>query len=612
MVAAVAYLDAPRLRRCLLAGLQRLAAEREYLNRINVFPVADGDTGNNLTQTAAAIHAALSDDTASSSVSELLSRAADGALDGAQGNSGAMLAQFFQGLASGLEQSGRIDVRALADAFELAAAQTRSAIAKPREGTLITAIDAAAAALRRSQKQDDFAQALIRMRDATHKAVQETTAQLEELRQAKVVDAGAQGFYALIDGCTDYLLHGSLRDAPELPNSTDLAFTAHEHFTADPLYRYCTECLLLGPGLDKARIRQELEAHGDSMVIAGSTARLRIHIHTDEPESIFDLMGQYGTVTRTKADDMHLQAHSLRRANRDVAIVTDSAADIPDELMQELNIHMVPLRVQFGTQSYLDKSGMSAAEFRAELQRSSDQPGTSQPTQGDLRRMFEFLGTHFRETLSVNLSSALSGTWQSARTAATHVNGSERIRVIDTRHVSVAQGLAVVRAAQLATAGLRGTRLEQAVTRECSAIQAFALVPDLDNAVRSGRLPAWVQRVAKLLRLSPILASKAAGTIGASGFLGGKRRLIERFARHVARRIGHNTPAEFAIGHGHAEKDDAALLEAELRRRLPRSRCAWRTELGAALGVHAGMSALVVALRDTTHDSDQTNEGNTG
>jgi dihydroxyacetone kinase-like predicted kinase len=125
--------------------------------------------------------------------------------------------------------------------------------------------------------------------------------------------------------------------------------------------------MLTGEGLDPAVIRQELEALGNSMVIAGSSRRLRIHIHTNEPETIFDLVGEFGEVGQTKADDMIGQARTLNRSNRDVAIVTDSAADIAEAQMEAYDIHMVPLRVQFGTESHLDKAGMTPTEFRREL-----------------------------------------------------------------------------------------------------------------------------------------------------------------------------------------------------------------------------------------------------
>ena len=590
----VAYLDGPRLQRCLLAGLDRLLAEREYLNKINVFPVPDGDTGNNLAQTAMAAREAIVD--AHSSAGEILNRLADGALDGAQGNSGAILAQFFQELADHLAGKGKILAEELAHAMPEAAAGTRSALTNPREGTIVTVLDAAAAAANAKRGCGDFAKLLPAILEASRKALSATTEQLEELRKAGVVDAGAHGLVCILEGCTDYLLHGSLRDQPKAPPiSEDFSDHQHEHST-DLRFRYCTECMVTGEHLDASVIRQELEALGNSMVIAGSAQRLRIHIHTNEPETIFDLVGEFGEVGKTKADDMIGQARALNRSNRDVVIMTDSAADIPEDVLTEHDIHMVPLRVQFGTESHLDKTGISPAEFRRELETNPNTPGTSQPTQGDLRRMFEFLGAHFTEILSVSVSSGLSGTWQGTVAAAERTELTERICVVDSLNVSAGQGLLAVRAAKLAEQGLRGAKLVQAVNEQAGGIKIYALVSDLTNAVRSGRVAPWMKHLADWLRLTPLLTGTSEGKISISGIIVGRRKLPKKFAAHIVRQHKNSGPVEFAIAHGHSESADAELLRTQISTGLAGAQCAWQTEIGAALGVHAGMQALVVAV----------------
>jgi len=593
MTDGVAYLDGPRLQRCLIAGLDRLIAEREYLNKINVFPVPDGDTGNNMAQTAISARDAIAD--APGSAGEVLSRLADGALDGAQGNSGAILAQFFQGLADSLADKGRIVAKELAEAFPDAAAVTRGALANPREGTIITVIDAAAEAARSNRNCGDFARLLPAILAASSKALAATTQQLEELRKAGVVDAGARGLVCILEGCTDFLLHGSLKHQPEAPPQVDEVFSNHHEHRTDLEFRYCTECMVTGTDLNSAGIRQELEALGNSMVIAGSAKRLRIHIHTNEPETIFELVGEFGEVGKTKADDMIGQARTLNRSNRDVAVVTDSAADISEAVMEQYDIHMVPLRVQFGTDSYLDKTGISPAEFRRELERNPDTPGTSQPTQGDLRRMYEFLGTHFGEIMSVSLSSKLSGTHQGAIAATRRTDVSERICVVDSLNVSVGQGLLAVRASKLAEQGLRGKALSAAVTGTAGKIKTWAMVSDLSNAVRSGRVSPWMKHLADWLKLTPILTN-VDGKIGLGGVIVGHRKLAERFAAHLVRKHRNDGPVEFAIAHGHTESADAYMLGKHLQAGLSDASCVWQTEIGAALGVHVGMQALVVSV----------------
>src|SRR5690606_38307042 len=129
-----------------------------------------------------------------------------------------------------------------------------------------------------------------------------------------------------------------------------------------------------------------------------------------------------------------------------------SAADLPDEVIERLNIHVVPVRIHFGSKSYLDKVSMTAAEFYAEMQSNPQHPKTSQPAPGDFRRQFQFLGSHYDAVVSVNLSAKLSGTWQAAETAAQRADGAA-VEIIDSLNVSVGQGLLVAYAAECAEAG---------------------------------------------------------------------------------------------------------------------------------------------------------------
>ena len=191
------------------------------------------------------------------------------------------------------------------------------------------------------------------------------------------------------------------------------------------------------------------EATFRSLVLAGTKRKAKIHIHVDEPEQVFDVARKFGHVSAEKADDMHRQQISSHDANRRFAVITDSAADIPDEDMERLDIHMVPCRVQFGDRGYLDKVSITADEFFEELRSNPHHPTTSQPAPGDFRRQYQFLASHFADVLSINLTGMASGTLEAARSAAERVNAHGRVHVINSRNASLGQGLLVVAAAVL-------------------------------------------------------------------------------------------------------------------------------------------------------------------
>ena len=207
----------------------------------------------------------------------------------------------------------------------------------------------------------------------------------------------------------------------------------------DLAYRYCTECVVIGEHVDRRHLREELSALGGSLVVAGLQHKVRVHVHVNDPAEVFRVAARFGEVSGQKADDMQRQQHAAHLAERRVAVVVDSAADIPEEEMDRLGIHMVPVRVHFGERSYLDKVGLTPEEFYAEIVRGGEPPKTSQPPPGDFRRQFEFLGSHFDAVVSINLTSRASGTHAAAETAAARTSTHGKITVIDSRNASPAR-----------------------------------------------------------------------------------------------------------------------------------------------------------------------------
>jgi dihydroxyacetone kinase-like predicted kinase len=214
-----------------------------------------------------------------------------------------------------------------------------------------------------------------------------------------------------------------------------------------------------GTNVDRRHLREQMSALGGSLVVAGLQSKVRVHIHVNDPAEVFRVAARFGTVSGEKADDMQRQQHSAHLAGRRVAIVTDSAADIPEDEMDRLDIHMVPVRVHFGEHSYLDKVGISPEEFFAELERNPVHPKTSQPPPGDFRRQFEFLASHFDSVVSINITRKASGTCGAAEAAAGRVSTHGKVTVIDSMNASLGQGLVAMYAAECAQAGYDAARV---------------------------------------------------------------------------------------------------------------------------------------------------------
>jgi hypothetical protein len=596
--ARIAALDGPRLADALRAGIYRLLANQEHLNKINVFPVPDGDTGTNLAMTLSAVLGAL-DRSPRTHAGQLLTQVADAAIDGARGNSGAILAQFFLGLGDRLGHLGAFTTADFADGIEGGAAYARDAMTEPREGTILTVLKDYADALRAEVETGivDFVKLLERAHARLRASLEATRGQLDELRRAGVVDAGALGFVDLMEGAAHYVATGQV----PTPSAAIVVHDAQEQaagVTAEVGQRYCTECTLAGVTVDLRRVREALAPLGSSLVVAGHVSKLKIHIHVNAPEAVFDTLRTFGEVSSQKADDMRRQqqlAHHQR--GRGVAVITDSAADIPEEEMDRLGIHMVPVRVHFGSRSYLDKVGLTQQEFYRRLAASPEHPKTSQPPPGDFRRAFEFLASHFDAVIAVSLTGRVSGTLGAAQTAAARIATHGRVFVIDSENASLGQGLIAMYAAECAAAGYTGPEVRDAVLAIRPRTLTLALIGRLDYAVRGGRVPRFVKVLADLLHLTPVLMSRRGGQIGTGTVLFGRHRLTSRFARLIRRRLHPARQYRIAIGHANVESEGRTLLAAVLAN-LPNIHSSFLTTTGTALGVHGGPGMLVCAIQE--------------
>src|SRR4051794_23828482 len=351
MSVGIAYVDGSRLARSLFAAADWVAAGRDEINRINVFPVPDGDTGTNFSLTLRAVADALRalGDAPLPDTARTMARAA---VLGARGNSGMMLAHFLMGFAESLGDRHAATTRDIAAALRQGADRLYESLDDPREGTILTvAREAAAAAERVAAETADVGEFMHRLLEEGEIALARTPELMAALKEAGVVDAGGKGFVRMIEGVVrciegDPILPVTAEDAAAMA----VVPAALAEVAADRDFQFCTEVLVRGEDLPPANeVRAAMHRFGGSGGGAVALDILKIHVHTDTPEAVFTYAARWGRVEARKADDMRAQhrrlAHPERRA---VAIVTDTAADLPDALLDRHQIAMVPLQVVFG------------------------------------------------------------------------------------------------------------------------------------------------------------------------------------------------------------------------------------------------------------------------
>ncbi|MDQ2970823.1 MAG: DegV family EDD domain-containing protein [Acidobacteriota bacterium] len=593
---AIAYLDGRRLSRAVIAGARFVADRAEPLNKINVFPVPDGDTGTNVAatlQTAAAGIARVRQ----RHVRDFSRTLANETLGSARGNSGAILAQFFCGFSEGLPEASRVAVDGFGAAVVRASDSAYSAIARPVEGTILTVIrDWARYVARRAEVVKDFAQLLPESLAEAKRSLQNTPNQMKALAKAGVVDAGAQAFVYMIEGIVRYLREAARRALPE-PPPVEVKAAFFDRAAESILFRYCTEALLEGDGIDRGELRREAALLGDSIVIAGGSSRVRLHVHTNEPERLFSVVAKIAEVAQTKIEDMHAQHETRFDQNRAarVGIVTDSTCDLPLSMIEDLGIGVVPVRVYFGSENYLDKVTITPSEFYARFSVSNEAPKTSQPPPADFTQVYQNTAAHAASIVSVSLSSAVSGTYQASLVGARPVEKTA-IEHVDSRNVSVGLGLIVRAAAEAANAGEPAAQVAQIARDASDRARLFIAVPTLEHLVRGGRVSPLKGLVAKLLGLLPVLTispeGKAEPAAKARGYDGARRKMMALLFR--AADEGTTASRRFGVAHC----DAPAIAEAvarEIRERYPESDV-MIVECGPALGAHGGPGAVAVAV----------------
>jgi DAK2 domain fusion protein YloV len=359
-----------RFRRVVSSALASLEARRQEVNDLNVFPVADGDTGDNMAMTLRAVLEELDrvdtegidgqgDDEVGRTV--LVQTLARAALMGARGNSGVILSQIVRGAAEELaSRPGElVDPLLVAAAFASAADAAYDSVREPAEGTMLTVFREMAHSLTRqlahlsadkqrlaadiSEEQQDaiLAEVLERAIADGERAVARTPEQLEVLRESGVVDAGGHGLVLIMAGIVAGL-RGDGAPVPEVPHREPPKLTRPHH--EDSRYRYCTNFIVSGSGLDDRAVLPRLEALGDSVLVVGDEATLKVHVHTDRPESAMALFEGLGAVARVDVADMRQQVaeRDARLAAGRTGVVAVAAGEGLERLFAELGADVVP------------------------------------------------------------------------------------------------------------------------------------------------------------------------------------------------------------------------------------------------------------------------------
>lgn len=333
-------------------GAEALHASVGNVNALNVFPVPDGDTGTNMNMTLTSGVEELKKKT-SPHIGKSAEALSKGLLMGARGNSGVILSQLFRGFAKAVQDQEEIDVQQFAAALQQGVDTAYKAILKPVEGTILTvAREAAKHGLASVRRSGDIGELMREVLAKAKEALAKTPEQLPVLKQVGVVDAGGQGLVLIYEGFVA-ALSGEMPAIPAIDTTIALNIPGHgagekvhaqAHLaTEDIEFGYCTEFMIrLEPGktpgavFDEPLFRDEMERHGDSVLVVADDDLVKVHLHSEYPGNVLTLAQRYGELVKIKIDNMreqhtHILEENAGHAAKPVHTHAESTPDQPAE-----------------------------------------------------------------------------------------------------------------------------------------------------------------------------------------------------------------------------------------------------------------------------------------
>lgn len=578
-------INTTQLYNAFIHGAQTLIAQRQSLNAINVFPVADGDTGTNMASTVEAI---LRYGQLKETMADTLASITDAVSMNARGNSGAIFAQFVIGFNETLPDR-ELSERDMIQGLQEAVKRVYGALSHPVEGTMITVMRLWAQELeslitKGHDLKEAFDTALLKANDV----LKDTPNLLTILKEHHVVDSGAKGFVHFLEGFSTGLF---TKTRPVITFDESVLFEENHIVDANETitYRYCTEALVEGEVGD---IKTQLEALGDSVLIVKSHRFTKIHLHTNTPDQVMALLETHGKLIQQKADDMVIQ-HADFSPKADIALVTDSIADLPQALILDHQIHVMPLTVMVDGAPYLDRITLPASRFYDRVNSFNEYPSSSQPNQKAVEALFRDLLTHYKQVLVLSVSSGMSGTFQVIQAAASAFKG--KVAVIDSKKNSGAQGLLVLQAAKLIREGKTLEAIVETVQKSIPLTHIFVSVDTLKYMVKMGRISPVVGRIAKWVNLKPIVSIDANGKGVTMGSAFSKAQTEAKILKQVDTLLKTHDLVSYVIVHGN-DPQRADRFKTLLTQRLGQAPL-YVEEVSTIVAMSAGPKTFAIAIQ---------------
>lgn len=335
----IQYIDGKKLREMFISGANNLQNNKDLIDKLNVFPVPDGDTGTNMSLTISYAMQELAK-VENDDITEIGKSLSKGSLMGARGNSGVILSQIIRGIAKSIEGKEKLSTQDLAKAFKNGSDTAYKAVIKPIEGTILTVVrESGEYALKLAARETDIVRFMSLLVKESNASLKRTPDLLKNLKDAGVVDSGGKGLVCIYEGMYECLRGNSIE---KMDKSSDAASSTLVHAggnisTEDIKFQYCTEFILESNKVEDTKIRDIMLNYGDSLAVVGDDGVIKVHVHTNEPGKVLQEALAYGQLLTIKIENMKMQHENtlLEIGKEDEQIALSRSSEVEAEPEKE-------------------------------------------------------------------------------------------------------------------------------------------------------------------------------------------------------------------------------------------------------------------------------------
>lgn len=476
------YISQNELKKMLLFSSERIERDKEQINKINVFPVPDQDTGNNLSATLEGIKSNIEDKNFES-IAELSDSVLDGALTSAQGNTGIIYTGFLAGFFPCIAEEKEVSAEKMGIAFEKGYERARESIQDPKEGTMLDVIKAFALAIKDySKKEKDIVKNFYFALEKANEALLDTPNKMEVLKKAGVVDAGGLGFLMILETYLDTLKEQE-EDSFVIKTRQETEIMKPKRFIQILSNRYEVVALLDDGYCDEKQIREKLDHLGNCLDIIKIKNRTKIHIHTDMPYEVRDIIKKMGNIENLRIEDMAKEVTGQKSVeNVSIGMVIDERAGLSPKIISHYDIEVIPLRIIWEEGENVAGENVCQRIKEAKEKGISSCPKIEPILPEFFMESYKTQLQKFDDVLCIVSSSVLSNNYDSALKGRDLLSEEEKshIYVIDSKNISAGQSILILEALEMIAEQRKIEEIVRKIDKTIDKVNLYCIVEKND------------------------------------------------------------------------------------------------------------------------------------